>query len=315
MLHGLQRRDRASSGVAGTGAPERAVEQPGAPAGAHAAPAQAPPVDERHGQREAVADLTDDVLGGYPDVVELQLAGQPVTDHRGNVPSPAESGSVAIDQEHRQRARARSGLGDRDDLHEVGEVGVGDPGLLPGEDPVRAVPMGMGAHREHVGADAAFGVGERRRHLSCEQGCEVLRTSPVGDMLDGGAGSLGPRQRGQPEAEPAVPVDVLLDVLHLDPPESAPTQLGTDVRVQQAGPRRASLDLPAGLPHGRMHPAVGVQARPRGVPGVLRRQVRLHGGDLAVQERPEARGVVSDPVDGAGSRDGHRVSSVVRQSR
>ena len=103
-------------------------------------------------------------------------------------------GAVGVDEEHRQRPGAGAGLGDGGDLDDVGEVGVGDPGLGAVEDPVRAVAARAGLHRQDVGADGDLGVGERRGDLAGHQRLEP----PLAGRRRSSARSPGSRPRSSP---------------------------------------------------------------------------------------------------------------------
>ena len=72
-----------------------------------------------------------------------------------------ETGEAALDEKRRDAAIAGLGIDVGEDDEEVGFVGVRDPELAAGQQPVVAVPDGSRRQRERVAARAGFGQGVR----------------------------------------------------------------------------------------------------------------------------------------------------------
>src|SRR5882762_9051314 len=86
---------------------------------------------------------SDEVVGGYPDVVELHLGGRrTVQAHLLLPPRGRDATAVGFDGEQRQAARTGS-AGARQHRVEVGVSPVGDESLGAVDDPAVAVPPGL----------------------------------------------------------------------------------------------------------------------------------------------------------------------------
>lgn len=147
------------------GALSRVVERalPGRPGRAHRSPDDPVARLRQACQRRPEAGRAGQHgVGGQPDIVEHQLAGdrrpqrQLVTDGVGG-----ETRGVGG---HDESADSVVGGGPHD--RHVGDRAVGDPHLAPGDHPVRTIASRPGFHRGRVGADVGLGEPEAAEQVT-----------------------------------------------------------------------------------------------------------------------------------------------------
>ena len=127
---------------------------------------------------------------GDPYAVEVELGGgRALHAHLLLGRGGAQALGVAGHQEGRDAAGALAAGAGQDGV-EVGDAAVGDPRLGAGDDPVVAVPHGLGAQRGGVGAGG--GLGEA---VGAEQPAAEHRGQVLGLLL---LGAVAGERRGRP---------------------------------------------------------------------------------------------------------------------
>ena len=136
----------------------------------------------------------DEVRRRHADVVEVDLAGPgPALAHLRVVRAERDARARGGHQERRDAAGGRRvRVGAREDHEHVGERGVGDPALRPGDHPLVPVADGLRRERRRVGAGLGLGERERRDDLAGRQ-----PRQPLLALLLGAAGSAAPGRRSR----------------------------------------------------------------------------------------------------------------------
>ena len=140
-----------------------------------------------HQAGEAAALLAQDIGGRHAHVLEEQLGGvlRVLADLLEVAPA-LEAGAVGLDQHQRDALGAgrRVGLGGDDD--EIGQLAVGDEGLLAVDDQLVALAQRRGADRLQVAAGAGLGHGDGGDHLALgharQPGALLLLAAVVEDV-------------------------------------------------------------------------------------------------------------------------------------
>ncbi len=184
---------------------------------------------ERLGQ--SLADLSDDIVDGHLDALQLELAVE-ASIERAYLAEQRDAGRIAPDDEHGRAGLAARIVGHL--RHRKQQIGLGPAGheRLDSRDGKRVAP----SHRHGARPLACVGEGQRGRQLAAEDGQEKALT------LSAGRQAQEPAVSAEDEASQRAlrAGDLLVERDQPHRPETAASQLGGLGEPEEAGLGRAS---------------------------------------------------------------------------